>query len=150
MDFGQPKTFVSRKNFFVSKQNCVPKKKCLCSPKKHHLRGTLCHKKSLFVHPKKWHPCCCLYNLLLLVRLLSFGACFLLDKQKIMNTIDQSCTKPDAWVCVVHHPSPRRPAKSGISPSTPASVGCVCQPGVGERSAARDANHAGPLPGQES
>ena len=53
--------------------------------------------------------------------MLQFGF-FFFRQTEIRNTINQSCTKPDARVCVVPHPSPRRSAKSGISPSTPARV----------------------------
>ena len=63
-DFGQPKTFVSRKKDFVSRKKhfCITQKVFVSHPKnfvsqnKHHFRGTLYSKKSILYLPKKWHP----------------------------------------------------------------------------------------------
>ena len=71
-DFGQLKTFVSRKKHFVSRKKfpypkknyCIPKKffvspkKVFCIPKKSFLypQKSFLHPKKHFVSPKKWAP----------------------------------------------------------------------------------------------
>ena len=71
---------------------------------------------------------------------------------EIRNTMNQSCTKPNARG--VRGASPEEISHVGHLPvQARECVGCVrhCSQRVGKRSAARYANHAGPppLPGQE-